>query len=114
MVAQFLNSGPLILCSHLSSWLPFTPHQRACTFPCLPYAPLSPVLSSKAFTAFFSLFFLSPCQPVSKVTLGCLLVSNLSMSLAHGVSVCPAQCWGGTCVCLQGPQGPCLMYSHLL
>lgn len=46
--------GSLILCSHFSSWLPFTPHQRAPTFP---YPPLPPLLAG-AFTAFFSLFSL--------------------------------------------------------
>lgn len=96
------HRGSLILCSH--SWLPFTPPRSI-------HLPLSsPVFRLPGWGIHCFLFsFLSPLyQPVSKAILGCLLVSNLSMSLAHGVSVCPAQCWGGTCVCPRGPWGPCV------
>lgn len=45
----------------------------------------------------------------------CLPVSNLCMSLAGGVSTCPAQCWGDAAPAWFGAglRGPCL-YSLLL
>lgn len=57
------HPGPLILHSHLSSWLPFTPHWRAPTFPCRPPVPVCPGQGTHCFLLFFSF---SPSLPAGE------------------------------------------------